>query len=252
MYSYNTGLIRPPVPEADVVRNLQGSLIKGVSEPESSSSHDLQVAYRNDQLLAKVTLYRTKFSNKIESIPRQTLSDGVKVGRVNGENLYMEGIEIEYQWDVTEGLLAYGNYSNASTEYSDNLVSFDIQTFDLLEISNIISPDKSATGYPKHILNMGFDWKISDGYHLNFHYRHWRGAQAKWSNSPASFKDFSGNNYLNINLIIENMAVEGLKINVFAKNLFDNTDPYPNAVKGGYSEMYGIKYGIGLEYSFDL
>ena len=126
---------------------------------------------------------------------------------------------------------------NISNYTGDELIS--------TEDRNFIADDKSPTGVPAHIWNLGLEWQMNDEFYSNIHYRAWADSQAK--TGPTSYKTFGSEHYFDLSL---NYRTETIITTLYVKNILNNTNFLPIGANGGASDGYGRHAGITFTYSF--
>ena len=110
------------------------------------------------------------------------------------------------------------------------------------------------TDVPKHIWNIGTDFKFTKKTMLNIHYRGNSGAWVKWTapadQTQSTYKKLKTSHYIDMNLHNNDIFLKGMNLNVFVKNLLNNQDYLPGGDYGAYQESLGRKYGFDLSYAF--
>ncbi len=246
-YMFNTGYVRPPVnvgflgsqpPKlADDDTTLYREI--GADESEEVSSHDLQFAYRTDDMEISTTLYHTTLENFFGWSGDFTTDDGEVNGDIvssdgelyrfaiiNLNDIVSKGIEIEFKWRPTADLTAYANLSHVFSIKTDTFAWSSLGFQTSLANKAQFDNDRSLNGFPDDILNVGITYSFLSTHSVNLHARYWNNLTTLASDAvePATYVELGSEIFVDINYRWEDIYGTGASVNLFAKNLFDNDD----------------------------
>lgn len=263
-YMYNSGVVPAALTRTrgtleDPLILPDGTAQVGPHSPQLSFAHDLQALYTDNDTRASITLFKQtleEFVSRTEPFDTgNALPDGtpIVVRETNVGDLEAYGLELEGSHRLNDCWLLYGNYAwavNKINETSGSVPGLPGATFDLVaESKGLFTEDGQTTGVPEHIWNLGFDWSFASRFALNLHYRGWAGNWAKVSTVP-EFASYGPEHYLDLNLSCRDFYTEGMELQVYVKNIFDNRSPLAQGAHNGIIEGLGSQVGVSVSCLF--
>ena len=207
-------------------------------KPEKSLSEEIALLWSNgDNLNAGVTLFHTRFKDKITEVRRCNSSSdpACTIGsthydfvsdRVNVDKADMRGVESTFGWKITQDLNWTANYTYTRSEQKSGEFS-----------------GKPLNKMPKHMFNTTLDWQATRDFgawsRLNF-----RGKSSEYL-SRTSMSDGSPS-YSEVDLGVRYTAMKDLLLTAGVYNLFDKSIDYDVYD----TTLDGRRYTVGMTYSF--
>lgn len=207
-------------------------------KPEKSLSEEIALLWSNgDNLNAGVTLFHTRFKDKITEVRRCSSSSdpACTIGsthydfvsdRVNVDKADMRGVESTFGWKITQDLNWTANYTYTRSEQKSGEFS-----------------GKPLNKMPKHMFNTTLDWQATRDFgawsRLNF-----RGKSSEYL-SRTSMSDGSPS-YSEVDLGVRYTAMKDLLLTAGVYNLFDKSIDYDVYD----TTLDGRRYTVGMTYSF--
>lgn len=259
-YSLNHGYVRPVIermdgtPEKPVVFQNRTAQI-GPARPQTAISNDLQFSYTAPRFNGSATLYGYKVVDYIARLGYQpgTLYQGLPI-RYQNQNIGEiggHGVELEAQWSVADVLTLYGNLALSRAAFRDQVVLLvdGSASFDIIKNMNYANPDRTTTGVPRRLWNLGLDWRLSDEQMLNLHWRGWARNTGKIASAPPAFASYGAEHFLDVALTWRHLGGQrGLTLSLYGKNLLDRAARYPQAPHGGYIVEGQRELGLQLSW----
>lgn len=207
-------------------------------KPEKSLSEEIALLWNNgDNLNAGVTLFHTRFKDKITEVRRCNSSSdpACTIGntrydfvsdRVNVDKADMRGVESTFGWKITQDLNWTANYTYTRSEQKSGEFS-----------------GKPLNKMPKHMFNTTLDWQATQNFgawsRLNF-----RGKSSEYL-SRTSMSEGSPS-YSEVDLGVRYNAMKDLLLTAGVYNLFDKSIDYDVYD----TTLDGRRYTVGMTYSF--
>lgn len=207
-------------------------------KPEKSLSEEIALLWNNgDDLNAGVTLFHTRFKDKITEVRRCNSSSdpACTIGnthydfvsdRVNVDKADMRGVESTFGWKITRDINWTANYTYTRSEQKSGEFS-----------------GKPLNKMPKHMFNTTLDWQATPDFgawsRLNF-----RGKSSEYL-SRTSMSEGSPS-YSEVDLGVRYTAMKNLLLTAGVYNLFDKSIDYDVYD----TTLDGRRYTVGMSYSF--
>lgn len=256
-YSYNTGYLRLSLGnnfgwyEVAKMPSFYGAhglyeWVKSPTKSKETSSHDLQLRYKTDKFLSKVTLFKTTLDNLI------THSGDIVPG------LLHEGGTVAY-WSKTSGSIeSYGAELELTYKHSDKLLFNASYTYTDAQFDDDYSGNAlenlSPLNVPSHLWNIGVDWDIRADLMLNLNYRGFGDIWTKLNDDSttetvdeSAFVETGMEHFVDMNLYY--MPTDYINISLYAKNMTDNVGQFSNTTGYATSQL-GREIGLEIQIKF--
>jgi outer membrane receptor protein involved in Fe transport len=241
-YLYNSGYYRPSVAQSKRVPSTIGDTIRNADQSLQSFDHDWQILYNDAKTTATVTWFFMSLNNYIAIGPASgTLEGGyMNLGRFN-----TKGLELDVRRQVMEKLSVYGNYAYALGSVADFADGFEptLMGTGTGVLAAWMDDNNHVLNYPRHIYNIGFDWKFLKDCNLNVHMRAWADCLMRWG-GPAytaagryEANHQPGNQVFDTTILLENLFKKPLSLSLTCRNVFNRRAINPFNV-GNYSWYY--------------
>lgn len=257
-YIFNTGNVRPTGvqkrgPDGIAFRPQNNRWVKGAEKAQEVESHEFQITYRNEKFEVNLNLFSTEIKDIILNLQRGSFTfngiNNVQLWDTNVAAFNTIGVELEFNARVGSRGITYGNYAYTDAEYDSRDILFQGQKLlDLIDDTTFVTNDLTPTGTPAHTWNLGIDWTFTSEIKLNLHYRGWDGIWSKSSTAPATYRRWGPEHFFDANLSWQSISEKQWSISMYAKNIFQNSAPFPDSFFGAYSEsqrdgLYGVEIG---------
>lgn len=107
---------------------------------------------------------------------------------------------------------------------------------------------------PRYLWNLGINYFPSEQASINLHYGGWDKAWGKQLVDPADpllFEQYGAEHFLDASLNFHQLFGKDVRMQIYAKNLFNNKAMIPMTIHGGATRGNGAEYGIGVSMRFD-
>lgn len=161
------------------------------------------------------------------------------------------GVELDATYLLSPALKLYGNAAYAKARFKDQQLRVvdGTATFNIITNMHYANPDRTTTGVPRWLWNLGLDWQCARRTFLNLHYRGWAENYGKVSTQP-TFAKFGPEHFLDFALSWRDQADQGLDLSLYGKNVANNRVRFPQAPHAGYIVEQGGELGLQLRYRF--
>ncbi len=263
-YSYNTGYIRPPVGIGFLGQETFNTftndnseeytaLIYGASDSEKVYSHDLQLQFKRNPLIANLALFHTQIDDAFNFLFQADSADDPTriLFFINTNTIKSYGYELSFQYLPISEWDFYGNLSHVLQAKVDKLTGSEAGIdYDFFNDFTPFAPDGTVAAYPQQIWNLGLNYQHKDTLTLNLHYRGWSDMHMSenFTNRKISF---GPEHFFDLNIVFNKLLGTQLNVALFAKNLLDNDDSEIAMLlfRNEWSER-GRSMGIKLDYQF--
>lgn len=239
-YVMNTGYLRPNAVYSktvgvivDVTRGPTQDILR-VDKSERIMSHDIQLYWEREKNYIALTPYYMTIEDYI-SFDANNVPQGYK----NLGDAKTIGVELEGKFYLNDSLGFYANYS-----YSDAELKKSIHQGALTDENDKI------LNYPRHIFNVGTEWRFNDRNSLNVHLNGWMDMPIILPIGEAAtygeFSSIDSEYYLDMSFTANRIAGSNFNLTVFAFNLLDNTDSVGLVVNNGIWYPRGQDLGVKL------
>ena len=245
-YAMNSGYYRPSLRHGKNVPSTRGALTANAQNSMSSFSHDLEFMYNSARNHSSLTFYYMTMTQLINTV---SASGPLVGGYYNIGDITTYGIEIDFRQKVLNKLDLYGNYAYARARISNYLPASRSQ------IEYIYTDeDEELLTIPRHIYNIGLDWGFWKGCNLNLHLRGWREGEILNTaiGKSGNYYTFYGEEYVDANILYENIFGLPVSLSVFCTNLFNHLgqDPVRTNFMDGWQYQKERTVGFKASYTF--
>lgn len=245
-YLRNSGYYRPSVAHSMRLPSTTTNSIRNAQKSIETAAQDLQIIYNDVKTTGSVDLFYMTLDNFIANL---TGSGTLEGGYSNLGNFETKGIELELSREVLEKLRVYGNYTYAQAAL------YDWQgTFEQTIMNSWIDDTNHMLQIPRHLYNIGLDWKFKKDCNLNVHMRAWADALQQYDSrgtSNAIIDHWPGEQYFDTTLLMENILNRPVSISLTCTNILDHRGKTPCTV-GSVNWMYeqARSYNMRVTYKF--
>ncbi len=256
-YLFNTGYVRPPVAKSFLAQapELPDTLgfyypHIGVEESEEVVTHDLQLSYHHPRLSASVTGYHTIFKNAFNFAGTTGEMDDVLyfIFYANSNEITSNGIEFDARLNINRFADIYGNYSHVISSKVDQFENTVDGIAYSMENIHLFTDNRTLTGFPHILWNLGLDVFLLERITLNLHYRGWTDMSFENETAPGSYEKLGPEHFVDANLRLTDLPAN-ITVALYVKNLFDNQTTYPLLFTDGWpvrTRSVGAKVSIAF------
>jgi hypothetical protein len=199
------------------------------------------LSYRSNKTSGAITLYQ----QQVTSIPAYVGANGPVIGQINGLPLYYgatqfatfdtDGVELEMKHALSDRLKLNGNASYQHARWNSRYPFGTAGNFDIVTNTQLSTYSLQPVAVPTYTWTLGVDYDVTPKLLFNLQYRGNAVTYVKTASTPAVFETMGVMHYADINFIYT--KDKSLEFSVYAKNLFDNSQPLPH-INSGYIDQY--------------
>lgn len=258
-YSYNRGYVRPTLERVDGTAAKPLIVLDrariGPSQPQTAISHDFQVNYAGRDVSLSAAFYQYRIKDYIARLGYEpgTFYNGylIRYQNQNLGELAGRGVELDVTFLLNDAVKLYGNIAYAKARFKDvelQLVDGSA-TFNIVTDMHYANPDRTTTGVPRRLWNLGLDWQLASRVVMNLHYRGWADNYGKISTAPA-FAKFGPEHFLDLALTWRDGGANRMDATLYGKNVANNRVRFPQAPHAGYIVEQNPELGVQFSYRF--